>query len=338
MKVGVVVGVVILIAALAICLRPATPSNYIYEDGGVLVGADGEPIELINNASATDPTYATLVSFINEDPTDEAAYMDFDSDSSFAFLGQTCADFAEMVHNNAEAAGIRAALVTTDFEGQEVGHALNAFETTDEGLVYIDCTGQDLGSWLVEHNVRIDKTTKEVTFNEESLTSWDKVAYVEIGKEYGLIPLDQAESPSYSFYEEYEEEYEQRQQEYEELASDYNDEVALYNQAVASYENASYGIPPPEAPDISEYGTSFEETLRFYAAMTEWITEMEAWKAGREDWGTETEAQWIELTDWGARLEEKRQLIDELGEGLGELRFKPLGIVQDTHIYWGNSQ
>jgi len=274
-----------------------------------------------------------LVDFINEDPTDEGAYMDFDSNSEFAFLGRTCGDFAEMVHNNAEASGIRAALVTIDFAGQDVGHALNAFETIDEGLIYIDCTGQDLGSWLVEHNVRIDKTTKEVTFEEESLTSWDKVAYVEVGKEYGLIPLAQAESSSYSFYEEYE----QRQHEYEKLVRDYNDEVTLYNQAVTSYEDASYGIPPPEAPDINEYGTSLEETLRFYAAMTEWITEMETWKAGREDWETEMGAQWVELEDWAARLEEKRQSIDELGEGLGDLRFEPLGIVEDINTYWRRS-
>lgn len=333
MEVGIVVGVVILIAALVICLRPTTPSGYIYEDGRILVGADGEPIELINNPDATNPTYAMLVDFINEDPTDEGAYMAFDSDSRFAFLGRTCGDFAEMVHNNAETAGIRAALVTIDFEGQDVGHALNAFETTDKGLIYIDCTGQDLGSWLVEHNVRIDKTTREVTFEEESLTSWDKVAYVEVGKEYGLLPIDQAESLSYSFYEEYE----QERQEYEKLVSDYDDEVTLYNQAVTSYEDASYGIPPPEAPDISEYGTSLEESRRLSAALLEWETEMEAWKAGREDWETEMEAQWIELKDWGARLQEKRQLIDELGEGLGALRFEPLGVVEDINIYWGNS-
>lgn len=333
-KLGIAIFVIAIIS-LAICLRSGAPSNskYIYEDGAILVGADGEPIELINNSSATNPTYAMLVDFINEDPTDEGAYMDFDSDSEFAFLGRTCGDFAEMVHNNAEAAGIRAALVTIDFEGQDVGHALNAFETTDKGLIYIDCTGQDLGSWIEDHFVELDKITGNVYFIEESLRSWDKVAYVEIGKEYGLIALDQAVSLSYSFYEEYE----QKQQEYEKLVSDYNDEVALYNQAITSYENASYRIPPPEAPDISEYGTSLEETLRFYAALTEWITEMEAWKAGREDWEIEMEAQWVELTDWGARLEEKRQLIDELGEGLGELRFEPLGIVEGINIYWGNS-
>jgi len=332
-KIGIAIGIVVAIAALVICLRPTPPSNYIYEDGRVLVGADGEPIELINNSSATDPTYAMLVDFINEDPTDEGAYMDFDSDSEFAFLGRTCGDFAETLHNNAEAAGITAALVTIDFEGEEVGHALNAFETTDKGLVYIDCTGQDLGNWIEDHFVELDKVTGNVYFIEEGLTSWDKVAYVEVGKEYGLIGLDHAESLSYNFYEEYE----GKQQEYEELVADYNDEAVLYNQAVTSYENTSYAIPPPEAPDISEYGTSFEETLRFYAAMTEWITDMEAWKEGRQNWETEMEARWVELEDWGARLEEKRQLIDELGDGLGDLRFEPLGIVEDINIHWGSS-
>jgi hypothetical protein len=334
-KIGIAIGIVVAIAALVICLRPTTPSNYIYEDGRVLVGADGEPIELINNPDATNPTYATLVDFIKEDPTDEGTYIDIDIDS----LDRTCGDFAEMVHNNAETAGIRAALVTIDFEGQDVGHALNAFETTDKGLIYIDCTGQGWGSWLADRLVnpdrlvKPDKLTGKDYFIPESRRSWDKVAYVEIGKEYGLIPLDQAESLSYSFYEEYE----TKQQEYEELVAAYNDEVVLYNQAVTSYEDASYGIPPPEAPDISEYGTSLEESRRLFFALLEWETEMLAWKEGSEDWETEMEAQWVELTDWEARLQEKRQLIDELVEGLGDLRFEPLGIVEDVNIYWGNS-
>jgi hypothetical protein len=52
-----------------------------------------------------------------------------------------CADFAETLHNNAEKAGWRAAYVGIDLAGSERGHALNAFQTTDQGLVYIDCTG-----------------------------------------------------------------------------------------------------------------------------------------------------------------------------------------------------
>jgi hypothetical protein len=56
-----------------------------------------------------------------------------------------------MLHNNAEKAGIRCAYVSLDMVGysdpynlgiaSDAGHACNAFETTDRGLVYIDCTG-----------------------------------------------------------------------------------------------------------------------------------------------------------------------------------------------------
>ena len=326
MKVRIAIGVAIVILSLVICLRPVTPSNYIYEDGKILVGADGEPIELINNPNATNPTYAMLVAFIVANSVDTNTYF---KGGPKAYV---CSDFAEDVHNDAEAAGIRAAWVSIDLQGEDEGHALNLFETSDRGLVYIDCTGERHGFVFIPEINKYLKLNPAI-FPEPESESNDKVAYVEIGKEYGLLPIDRAESLSYSFYEEYE----RKWQEYEKLVSDYNDEVALYNQAVTSYEDASYGIPPPEAPDISEHGTSLEEIRRLYAALAEWQTEMEAWKAGRADWETAMEAQWVELTDWGARLQEKRQLIDELGEGLGDLRFEPLGIVEDINIYWGNS-
>jgi len=334
MKIGIAIAVVAAIAVLVICLRPTTPSNHIYEDGRVLVGVDGKPIELINNPDATNPTFAELIAFVKEDTTDERYYAtDFEVLFGAAEVPYVCSDFAEDMHNNAEAAGIRAAWVSIDFQGDDKGHALNAFETTDRGLVYIDCTGKRSLRLRVPYDpsdlVKTEQGTNPV---ESEPTSWDKVAYVETGKEYGLIPLDHAESLSYSFNEEYQ----QRQQEYEELVSDYNDEVTLYNEAVTSYEDASYGIPPPEAPDISEYGTSLEESRRLFFDLLEWETAMLAWDEGRQDWETEMEAQWAELTDWEAGLEEKRQLIDELGAGLGDLRFEPLGIVEGIHIYWGN--
>ena len=62
-----------------------------------------------------------------------------------------CADFAERLHNNAEIAGIRCGYVSLETTGytdpynlgisSDSGHACNVFETTDRGLVYIDCTG-----------------------------------------------------------------------------------------------------------------------------------------------------------------------------------------------------
>jgi hypothetical protein len=198
------VGLVFLLISSIVGCAPNP--RYVYENGAIHVGADGEPIELINNPDATNPTYAELVAFIKEDSTDEHLYS----------YGYVCSDFAEAVHNNAEAAGIRVAWVGIDLEGEDEGHACNAFETTDRGLVYIDCTGGGLGSRI------------RSLLTQSPSQSWDTVAYVEIGKEYGLIDIAKAESLSYSFYEEYK----QKWQEYEKLLSDYNEEVMRYNQEV----------------------------------------------------------------------------------------------------------
>jgi len=222
MKVRIAIGVAIVILSLVICLRPVTPSNYIYEDGKILVGGDGKPIELINNPDATNPTYAELVAFIVANSVDTNTYF---KGGPKAYV---CSDFAEDVHNDAEAAGIRAAWVSIDLQGEDEGHALNVFETSDRGLVYIDCTGERHGFVFIPEINKYLKLNPAI-FPEPESGSNDKVAYVEIGKEYGLLPIDRAESLSYSFYEEYEQEWER----YERLLNDYNDEVARYNQEIS---------------------------------------------------------------------------------------------------------
>lgn len=245
------------IAGIIIALNSNGNPNYIYENDAIEVGGDGEPIELINNPNATDSTYAELIAFIIKDSTDEHLYFTF---------SYVCSNFAEDVHNNAEAAGIRAAWVGIDLEGDDEGHACNAFETTDKGLVYIDCTGGGLWSLLSKSNP----------------TSWDKVAYVEIGKEYGGIDIAKAESLSYSFYQEYKLKWE----EYEKLVSDYNDEITQYNEEISG---------------------------KIYIEGSLELARMEAWET---------------------RLEEKAEVIDELGEELGDYWFEPLGIVSDIYIHW----
>ncbi len=141
-------------------------NSFIYTNGFIEVGGDGEPIELINNPEATDPTYQELIDFLKMDRTDEYSYVFGPPKNAYV-----CADFAEDVHNNAEAAGIRAAWVGIDLEGDSAGHAINAFQTTDIGMVYIDCTGK--GLW-----VEVDS----------SRSSWDRRAYIEIGKPYAVTP------------------------------------------------------------------------------------------------------------------------------------------------------
>lgn len=95
-------------------------------------GANGEPIKLVNNPNSTDPTYQEMITFLKSDKTDEIEY----DPNSFV-----CGDFAEAIHNNAEATGIKAAWVSIDFIDYTEGHACNAFNTTDRGLIFVDCTG-----------------------------------------------------------------------------------------------------------------------------------------------------------------------------------------------------
>jgi hypothetical protein len=87
-----------------------------------------------NNTQASSPTWNQLVSFIYSDKTDQNPYN---------VNTYNCVNYATTVYNNAEARGIDAALVTIQFKNQPVGHALNAFVTSDYGLVYIDSTSRD---------------------------------------------------------------------------------------------------------------------------------------------------------------------------------------------------
>ena len=89
-------------------------------------------VELVDNPAAVNPSFNELIAFLAEDQTEQHEYI---------LDVYDCSQFSRDVHNNAEAAGIRAAEVQIWFVNEDTGHALNAFITTDYGLVYVDCTG-----------------------------------------------------------------------------------------------------------------------------------------------------------------------------------------------------
>jgi hypothetical protein len=188
--------------------------RYIYEGGAVLVGGDDQPIELINAPNTVNVSYAQLLEFAREDRTDQIEYID--RGQSADLIPFVCSDFAEAVHNNAEAAGIRAGYLGIDWEAGGLGHAVTIFETTDMGTVYIDCTGQSIYSQL------------DTSGNPVSNTSWDKVAYVEIGQIFGVLALDKAKYPTYEYYREYQ----QKWDDYKKRLAAYNSEVKQYNQDI----------------------------------------------------------------------------------------------------------
>jgi hypothetical protein len=137
---------------------------------------NGEKVRLINNRDSKDPTWEELLVFLKEDKTDEIQYT-----STFV-----CADFAETLHNNAEKKGIRCGFVavgTGEYRSPgpisiTIGsHALNAFQTVDRGLVYIDCTGKKPSEWEKKRDDFISELEEQKKeYLEQGMAKYDEVA------------------------------------------------------------------------------------------------------------------------------------------------------------------
>ncbi len=165
----------------------------------VYLKPSGEPVNLINNSAARDHPWQVVLDFLKRDTTDQEYYTP----------NRGSAYFAEMLHNRAEYYGFKTAFVVVEFENGET-HALNAFNTVDYGLVYIDCTG--IGAWdrAVPPDIVIEllpeseegHSTEEylecfqscrcitVEFPYPPHTSWDKVAFVKEGEKLGFVGAD----------------------------------------------------------------------------------------------------------------------------------------------------
>ena len=110
--------------------------------------------ERLGQSTLENPTWAELEKFLERDDTDTISYVENSFD---------CTGFAITLRDRAWRYGMRCAYVEISF-GEGVGHALNAFETTDKGLIYVD------------------------------VTEADQIAYVEIGQLYRAIHLDVVKS------------------------------------------------------------------------------------------------------------------------------------------------
>lgn len=102
-----------------------------------IYGATDKKIKIHDNESAENQNLTTVLNFLFVDHTEKMNYND-----TFQ-----CGEFAAMLHDNAEKAGIRCGFVRIWFKGEEVGHACCAFEivgndwydVTRNGVLYIDC-------------------------------------------------------------------------------------------------------------------------------------------------------------------------------------------------------
>jgi hypothetical protein len=88
---------------------------------------EGVQAALGHGYTLRDPTYQEAVSFIEQDRTDENEYVEDI---------YVCSHFARDVCNSAEGEDIRCAYVQISYP--DAGHAIVAFDTVDEGLVYFD--------------------------------------------------------------------------------------------------------------------------------------------------------------------------------------------------------
>lgn len=204
-------------------------------------------INLINNQNAINPTWQELKEFLLVDPTDDKIYRENIFD---------CGNFSEMLHNNAEAAGIKAMFVAVFFEDREIGHALNAFKTTDRGLVYVDVT----------------TGTEEWKYGRGDAAERDKIAYLVKGKEYNSISLGENTPLDYDSYEKMKADWDIYYQKLEL----YNDEVEEFNREVSGNVYTIW---------------NFEEWMQ----MKSWERSLEAQSRELDNLRAQLEVMWIPL-------------------------------------------
>ena len=111
----------------------------------------------IEEPKTHNPSWEELKAFLLKDDTDKMEYV---------FPTTVCEDFAKKLQKNAKEAGLRCAFVSVQLDGYPdwynlgissyTGHACNAFETTDRGLVYIDCTSSASGSGPLHGDCIVD--------------------------------------------------------------------------------------------------------------------------------------------------------------------------------------
>jgi len=96
---------------------------------GYEAGYKPKPEPQVNEGfTLRNPTYQEMKAFLAQDVTNAKTY------TKDKFV---CTDFAAEVNNNAEAKGIRCAIVDI-FYPDGYGHTIVAFETVDKGLIFIE--------------------------------------------------------------------------------------------------------------------------------------------------------------------------------------------------------
>ncbi len=168
---------------------------------------------LLNGSSGLrNPSWAEVKAFITQDATDKILY----NINTFA-----CSGYAILIRDHARQLGFRSAYIQLEFPGS-AGHVLNAFQTTDYGLVYIDCTSSDKVGYVVsgQEYGNIDANavkTEYISCDGSPGDFWQPLVYKTAANPF-----------SYNYYVEY-----------KARRAFYNNTVNAYNAAVAQVNSGS---------------------------------------------------------------------------------------------------
>ncbi len=255
------------------------------------------PVSLSNNVTAENPTWEELVTFLELDDTDEDMYI----------RGvRVCAEFANTLHNNAEKAGIRTAFITLQFDDDSEGHALNAFETTDKGLVFVDSSGSGFILSISLASIQAETAVTESFASESN----DRIAYVRVGREYGLVSLAAASSPEYEFYLQYlqkTKDFDVKMDVLNTRIEEFNQKMEQYNRDVERYDLLIGGRTAISDPEEYERLSNLYDDL---------------------------ERRSLELDGEDQHLEQEQELLRRELSELGFRTWDPMGIVESIEIYW----
>jgi len=183
-------------------------------------------LEGSQSSELRNPTWQELKTFLDVDEIDGKEYITDKFD---------CEGFTIGLRDNAWKRGFRCAYIAIGFGEGNTGHALNAFETQDKGLVYIDNTEHDAVGYLevgkVYGTIALDGVRVEfIDTTGEPNEFWNDLAYTRYnGDLFG-----------YGYYDNFI----QRRDFYEQSIDAYNAEVDNYNSAVIEFnnDNSTYSL------------------------------------------------------------------------------------------------
>ena len=194
-----------------------------------------ENVAGLSESELRNPTWLELKEFLENDHTDSLVYEEDKFD---------CSGFAITLRDNAWRYGLRCAYIEITHVDSTTGHALNAFETSDNGVIYVDAGSDDM------------------------------IAYVQTGQPYGTISLDGVKSKFIScegnpdsfwgplvwetyphvFIYDYYSKYQQR-------VKFYTDTIDAYNEAVDNYNSGERKYTPGQLTQWLENLDALEKDL-----------------------------------------------------------------------------